>query len=45
MDREGSYEPIVPIEGGEPQGHGMGGGHGSHWREGANKLTNRVRET
>ncbi len=32
-------------EGGEPQGHGDGGGHGTRWREGGNKLTNRVKET
>ena len=32
-------------EGGEPQGHGRCGGHGTQWREGANKPTNRMRET
>jgi hypothetical protein len=32
-------------ESGEPQGHGSGGGHGTHWREGVNKGTYRMQET
>ena len=32
-------------EDGEPQGQGTCGGHGTRWREGGNKLTNRVKET
>jgi len=32
-------------EGGEPQGHASGGGHGTHWREGVNKRTYRMQET
>ena len=32
-------------EGGEPQGHGSSGGHGTHWREGVNRPTYWVRET
>ena len=39
-DGEQSYNLIVPVEGGEPQGFPQGSGHGIHWREGGSKRTN-----
>jgi len=39
-DGEQSYNLIVPVKGGEPQGFPQGSGHGIHWREGGSKRTN-----
>ena len=41
----GILRPHSTDEGGEPQGHGSCGGHGTRWREGVNKRTHRMKET
>lgn len=43
---EESYEPIVPLKAANRRARpAWGGGHGSHWRKGANKQTYRKGET
>ncbi len=44
MDAEQSYEPIVPAKVGNRRAPARGG-HGTHWREGANKRTRLWMET
>ena len=41
---EQSYEPIVPMKVGNRRAPARGG-HGTHWREGANRWTDRCRTT
>jgi hypothetical protein len=43
-DAEQSYEPILPTKVGNRRAPARGG-HGTHWREGANKRTHLLKET